>query len=112
MATPTEMAHEAQRQIAELRSVCDTRFSGIDKLELVELRERLAVVEEKIAKAERELESLKTLPVLDDRVDKLERHKDDSEKRRWQFVYIFAGAISTLLVTVIIQLVLLPLVKK
>ena len=50
--------------------------------------------------------------VVADRVAKLETHIADNEKRRWQFVYIFAGAVATLLVTVIVQLVLLPLVKK
>ena len=45
-------------------------------------------------------------------MDKLETHIEETDKRRWQFVYIFAGAVATLLVTVIVQLVLLPLVKK
>jgi len=34
------------------------------------------------------------------------------DNRRWQFVYIFAGAAATFLVSVIAQLVLVPLVKK
>lgn len=37
--------------------------------------------------------------------------KDEADKRQWQFVYIFAGTVASLLVTVVVQLVL-NLVKK
>lgn len=112
MATPTEMAREATLRIAQLRAEFDIREKELGKLELLQPRVRVAVLEEKLAKAERDLESLKLLPVLDDKVGKLEKHIDDTEKRRWQFVYVFTGAVATLLVTVVVQLVLLPLVKK
>ncbi len=92
MPTPTELAHEAQVQIARLRAEFDMREKELTRIDLQSIREELAVMRAKL--------------------DKLENHIDDTEKRRWQFVYIFAGAVATLLVTVIVQLVLLPLVKK
>ena len=49
--------------------------------------------------------------MLEDRVNELKKSKEEAEKRRWQFAYIFAGAVATL-VRVIVQIVLLPLVKK
>ena len=92
MATASDLAHEANKQIAKLQSEFDFREKELGKLHLQELREQVAV--------------------LADRMAKIETHITDTEKRRWQFVYIFAGAVATLLVTVIVQLVLLPLVKK
>ena len=71
MATPTEMAHEAQLQIAKLRTEFDARFTALDKLNLLELRERIAVLEEKYVKLERELETVKSLPMIADRADRL-----------------------------------------
>jgi len=112
MATPTELAREAQKQIELLQAEFEIHQRGMENLKLFDLRERLVVLEQKIAKLERELEALKSLPIIADRVDRLERDRDESEKRRWQFAYIFAGAVATLLVTVLVQLVLLPLVKK
>jgi len=92
MPTPTELAHDAQKHVDKLRAEFDMREKELDKLNLQALRENLAV--------------------LQSRLDKLEKHIGESDRRRWQFVYIFAGAAATLLVTVLVQLVLLPLVKK
>jgi len=48
---------------------------------------------------------------LESHLADLKKAKDESDKRQWQFVYIFAGAMASLLVTVVVQLVL-ALVKK
>jgi len=92
MATASDLAHEANKQIAKLQSEFDFREKEIGKLHLQDLREHVAV--------------------LADRVDKLKKRIEESDKRRWQFVYIIAGALAMLLVSVLVQLVLLPLVKK
>ena len=92
MATNTEMIQEARVQIESIRSRVTFRDEELAKYNLSQMREEIAV--------------------LKSRLDKLEKHIDETDKRRWQFVYIFAGAVATLLVTVIVQLVLIPLVKK
>ena len=92
MATNTEMIQEARVQIESLQTGFKFREQELAKYNLSQLREEIAVFKS--------------------RLDKLENHVEETDKRRWQFVYIFAGAIATLLVTVIVQLVLLPLVKK
>ncbi len=45
------------------------------------------------------------------RVAELERCKQEADKRQWQFVYIFAGGMATLLVTAVVQL-LISVIKK
>jgi hypothetical protein len=51
------------------------------------------------------------LNLLEDRVLELKRLKEEGERRHWQFVYILTGALTSLLVTVIVQLVM-ALLKK
>lgn len=92
MATNTEMIQESRLQIESLQTGFEFREKELAKFDMALFREDLAV--------------------LKSRLDKLEKHIEETDKRRWQFVYIFAGAVATLLVTVIVQLVLLPLVKK
>ncbi len=85
MATPTEMAHEAHKQIAEMRAEVDARISGLDKLNLLELRERLAV--------------------LEDRVAELRKSKEEADRRRWQFVVLFVGGLLTLAINLVVSFV-------
>lgn len=92
MPTNTELIREARLQIESLQTGFNFREKELAKFDMPLFREDLAV--------------------LKSRLDKLENHVEETDKRRWQFVYIFAGAVATLLVTVIVQLVLLPLVKK
>ena len=92
MPTNTELIREARLQIESLQTGFNFREKELARFDMSLLREDLAV--------------------LKSRLDKLEKHVEETDKRRWQFVYIFAGAVATLLVTVIVQLVLLPLVKK
>ncbi len=92
MPTNTELIREARLQIESLQTGFNFREKELARFDMSLLREDLAV--------------------LKSRLDKLEMHVEETDKRRWQFVYIFAGAVATLLVTVIVQLVLLPLVKK
>ena len=92
MPTNTDSIRELQVIFAELQKDVQSHDREFERLQFDQLRERLAV--------------------LEDRVNELKKSKEEAEKRRWQFVYIFAGAVATLLVTVLVQLVLLPLVKK
>ncbi len=92
MATNSELIQEARLGIQSLTTSFEYRERELNGLNLPAMREDIAVVKS--------------------RLDKLEKHAEETDKRRWQFVYIFAGTVATLLVTVIVQLVLLPLVKK
>ena len=74
------------------------------------MRQANAVLEEKVAKLERRAEDAdrlrERLSVVESQQADLKKAKDEADKRQWQFVYIFAGAIASLLVTVVVQLVL------
>ena len=52
-----------------------------------------------------------TVAILSERVVRLEKAKDEADKRQWQFVYIFTGGMTTLLVTAVVQL-LIAMLKK
>jgi len=110
VATPTELANDALGQGEVLRTEFELFRSDIKDLKLPELRERCAVVESQLVLLRKEADALPQLrqanAVLEDRVVKLERRAEEADKRQWQFVYIFAGAMASLLVTVVVQLVL------
>lgn len=89
--SPTALAREAKEELVVLRGELSALQGEVEQAQLIQLRERLAVVESQ--------------------VHELRRVREESEKRHWQFVYIFAGAMASLLVTVIVQLVLAQ-VKK
>lgn len=90
--TPTDLARDALAKVALLEKDVARLQEESERIDRLQLRERIAV--------------------LEDRVAVLKNGNEEHERRRWQFVYIFAGAVATLLVTVLVQLVLLPLVKK
>jgi phage terminase Nu1 subunit (DNA packaging protein) len=77
--------------LAETRKEMEALTKAVDQLELLKLRDRVTTAEAVVAD--------------------LKKAKEESDKRQWQFVYIFSGAMATLVVTVIVQLVL-ALVKK
>ncbi len=89
--TPTDLARDAQQKYEVLRTEFDLFKTSFEDLKIRELRERVAVLEGNV-------------------ID-LRKAKDETEKRQWQFVYLFAGAMATLLVTVIVQLALFALKK-
>lgn len=110
MATPTELANNALGQGAVLRTEFELLRGDIFRLNLPELRERCVVLETQLVALRKETDVLPQLrqanAVLEDRVAKLEKRAEEADKRQWQFVYIFAGAMASLLVTVVVQLVL------
>ena len=59
-----------------------------------------------------ELAELRTsVAVLSERVVRLEKAKDEADKRQWQFVYITLGVIGSLLSGLVVQLLLWALKK-
>ncbi len=113
MAAPTTA--ELALRTALLEQGVDVLREQVDRLELVHLRERVKVLEEQVAQLSKKADDFEQLrqpvAVLDAQVAELKRAKEEGDKRQWQFVYIFAGAMASLLVTVVVQLVL-GLVKK
>ena len=134
------MANDAITRSVVLRTAYELFRKAVEDLNLSELWQRFAVLESHVAGWRREAESVPVLrqanAVLEEKVAKLERRAEDAErlrerlgvvelqqadtkkatddysdKRRWQFVFIFAGAIATLIATTVVQLVL-NLVKK
>ena len=83
--TNSEMVWQLQDQMTTLR----TEFNGlqieIQNFEIQLLRERVAILEVEITE--------------------LKRLKQESEKRHWQFVYIFSGGMVTLFVSLLVQLI-------
>ena len=89
--SPLQVAREA-RQATELleKDVLQLK-DDLDSVDIARLRERIVTLETTVAE--------------------LKRTKEELEKRHWQFVYIFAGAMASLLVTVVVQL-LIHLLKR
>ncbi len=81
-----QLARETELELALVKKDVEAIRKDIDAANLNQLRERVAVLESQQADAR--------------------KAKDESDKRQWQFVYIFAGAMASLLVTVVVQLVL------
>ena len=93
MATPTglELARQTRIEMLVLQESFRVHKTDYDRLELLTLRE--------------------TVAVLLSRVEKLETAKAEADKRQWQFVFITLGVIGSLLSSVVVQLLLWALKK-
>ena len=67
--TSSDMIREMQQEIAFLKSTVKSLEKELEKANLNDVRQQLAV--------------------LEDRVDELKRVNVEAEKRHWQFIYIF-----------------------
>jgi hypothetical protein len=87
MAGPSalEQARAVQAEVNVLSQAFDDHKESIDKLELVQLRE--------------------TVAVLTDRVQKLESARLASEDRAWKLVYMVAGGLITAIFGLIVAAV-------
>lgn len=106
-----ELIQDLRRDFTVLRAELDALAEQFERADVLPLRERLAVLESRFVELSLMKEEVKRIVVLEDRVAELKRLKEEGEKRHWQFIYIIAGGMTTLLVTVIVQLVL-ALLKK
>ncbi len=77
-----------------------------ERLELAKLREANAVLEAKVARLEKVAEDAKQLPVILDRLNKLEEERRESQKRTWQSFFAAIGVAFGVLGGVIGQLIL------
>lgn len=115
--SPTQLARDAKHAIDLLKQDVELfkkQFEGLELLQLREqvailtregdalrkevvsaskLRETNAVLEEKVARLEKVAEEAKQLPVILDRLNKLEEEKRESQKRVWQFFFLLGGVV-------------------
>lgn len=111
MPTPTELARDAMEHSRALRQEFELLNQLVESGDLPSLRERLVLVEGRLGMLEKFEAELRRIGILEERIHELKNWKAESEKRHWQFVYIFAGALASLLATVVVQVVL-TLIKK
>ncbi len=109
MASPTELAREAMEHSRGIRNEFDLLKQLVKLHDLPGLNDRFIGLNHRIDVLETTV-AVRTA-VLETRLAELERCKQEADKRQWQFVYIFAGGMATLLVTAVVQL-LISVIKK
>ena len=83
--TPTEIARDALIKVGLLEKDVLRLQEEAERLNLPQLRERLAV--------------------LEDRVTELKKSKQETDRRYWQFVVLFVGGILTLAINLVVSFV-------
>ena len=85
MPSPTELARDALAKVGLLEKDVVRLQEEAERLDQLQLRERIAV--------------------LEDRVNELKRLSEERDKRRWQFLHIGFGAVLAVIGGISIQLV-------
>lgn len=86
MASQAELIAREAKSLAESNKIeIDLLSSTIKDLDLLRLRDRVVVLETTVAE--------------------LKRHKEESEKRNWQFIFIAVGAGCAIVGGIVVQLV-------
>ena len=93
MATAAELARDASHKTALLQQDVNLLREEVQRLELVLLRERVAVLENAVTRLEKVAEDVKPIPAILDRLNKLEEEKRESYKRVWQFFFVLGGVV-------------------
>ena len=105
-----QVARETKQELELLKNDVEHLTAEVERAELRKLRQANAVLEEKVTRLEKRADAsdklLERVAVLESQQADLRKAKDEADKRQWQFVYLFAGSMATLLVTLIVQLVL------
>ena len=83
--TPTELARDALTKVGLLEKDVVRLQEEAERLDPLQLRERLAV--------------------LEDRVTELRKSKEEADRRYWQFVVLFVGGILTLAINLVVSFV-------
>ena len=102
---PTQLAREAKDAISRLKQDHEFLQKRFEDLDLLEVRERVARIEERLSRIEKIQEEHKELPVLADRINKLEKNKEEADRRYWQFVVLFIGGILTLAINLVVSFI-------
>ena len=89
--SPTELATEVRQDVSVLRKEFELFVADANRINAQGIRERRAVAEERIAKLEEVVEEVKHIPVILDRLNKLEEERRESHKRGANFIYAVLG---------------------
>lgn len=81
-----EVAREVKDELVVVRSQVDTLRGELDDAQLFTLRERVVTLETEVRE--------------------LKRVREEADRRHWQFAFVAAGVLGTLVVQVVVQLVL------
>ena len=108
MASPIVRVDALQLQVDILEGQFQLLKQEVALAEVSKMSKSLAVLEDRTNQLNSAAVKIATFEV---RVAELERCKQEADKRQWQFVYIFAGGMATLLVTAVVQL-LISVIKK
>lgn len=111
MASPTELARKALDELKDLQAEVNSLKKEVGQYDFLQVVQRLAVIEAKLAQLEKAQDEVKQIAVLADRVSELKKANEESGKRGWQFVYIAAGAGLALVSSFAVQLVFFLLKK-
>lgn len=111
MPSPTELARAALEHSQDLRQEFELLKQQVDTKELLGLRDRFVILESRFASLEKYEAEIRRISVVEDRVADLKRHKDESDKRNWQFVFLAFGAACAVVGGVAVQMTTL-LFKK
>ncbi|MFO0852171.1 MAG: hypothetical protein U0871_26940 [Gemmataceae bacterium] len=107
--SPTELAREAQKHSETLRIEFELLRNEFERYDMPRLRERLAILEERMAKHETRVEEFviaqTKIAVLNDRVEELKKSKEKSDRRYWQFVVLFVGGLLTLAINLVVSFI-------
>ena len=109
-SSPTQLAREALNRLDLLSKDVESLQAELEKADLSTLKQRVAVIEEKVAELKKSKDEFDKLSrqsaVLEDRVNELKKANEESGKRGWQLLYIVIGAGLALLSSLLVQLVL------
>jgi hypothetical protein len=104
-----KLAQEAREHSLILRTEFDILKQQVEKHDLAQLRERLAVLEDRTGKLAEQVEQLKPtkaeseeMGAIKNRITQLEEQKKLTDTRLFQFYMLFAGGVITLTVQVAI----------
>jgi hypothetical protein len=107
MASPTELARESLNKTEILQKVVELLKERLDKLDKLQLYERLAVVERRLADLEKAVEELKPtkaeheeMGAVKNRLTQLEDQKKLGDTRAFQFIVLFIGGLLTLAINI------------
>jgi hypothetical protein len=94
--SPTELYHELRNEFTFLRATLDGAIAELRSAELLQVRERLAVLEHRLEELGAIKEDNKKLAVVENQLGDLRRWQEESGRRLFQFVLLFLGGIVTL----------------
>ncbi len=106
---PTELAKQLSSELESIKGRLALLEQRLQEYGLFELSKSVATIAKQVETLTGGSDTLidlgKSVAVLEDRVNKLEKRDEEASKRGWQFVYIIVGAVLALGSSFLVQLV-------